>query len=60
MPAGNLDQSSVVAAGLIQTLWWKDRKAKLITEAEEGVLDQVLLRIIPLIAADKVIEQFIE
>jgi mRNA interferase MazF len=60
VPIDNLDQSSVVAAGLIQTLSWKDRKTKLITKAEEGVLDQVLLRIIPLIGADKVIDQFIE
>lgn len=60
VPVGNLDQSSVVAAGLIQTLSWKDRKAKLITKAEKGVLDQVLLRIIPLIGADKAIAQFIE
>jgi mRNA interferase MazF len=57
---GNLDESAVVAAGLIQTLSWKDRKAKLITKAEDGVLDQVLLRIIPLIGADQVIEQFIK
>ena len=57
---GNLDQSSVVTAGLIQTLSWKDRKAKLITKAEKGVLDQVLLRIIPLIGADKVIDKFIK
>jgi mRNA interferase MazF len=60
VPIDNLDQSSVVAAGLIQTLSWKDRKAKLITKAEEGVLEQVILRIIPLIGADKVIDQFIE
>ena len=60
VPVGNLDQPSVATAGLIQTLSWKDRKAKLITKAEEGVLDQVLLRIIPLIGADKVIDQFIE
>ena len=60
VPVGNLDQSSVVAAGLIQTLSWKDRKAKLITQADKGVLDQVLLRIVPLIGADKVIDQFIE
>ena len=57
---GNLDESSVVAAGLIQTLSWKDRKAKLITKAEDGVLDQVLLRIVPLIGADQAIEQFIK
>ena len=60
VPVGDLDQPSVVAAGLIQTLSWKDRKAKLITKAEDGVLDQVLLRIIPLIGADQVIEQFIK
>ncbi len=60
VPADNLDQPSVVAAGLIQTLSWKDRKARLITKAEEGVLDQVLLRIMPLIGANNVIERFIK
>ena len=60
VPVGNLDQSSVVAASLIQTLSWKDRKAKFIVQAETGVMDQVLLRIIPLIGADLVIEKFIE
>lgn len=60
VPVGNLDQSSVVAASLIQTLSWKDRKAKFIAQAETGVMDQVLLRIIPLIGADLVIEKFIE
>ena len=60
VPVGNLDQPAVVAAGLIQTLSWKDRRTKLIAKAEEGVLDQVLLCIIPLIGADRVIEQFIE
>ncbi len=56
----NLDQPSVVAASLIQTLSWKERKAKLITSAEKGVLEQVLLRLLPLIGADKVLEQLIE
>lgn len=56
----NLDQPSVVAASLIQTLSWKERKAKMITCAEQGVLEQVLLRIIPLIGADKVIEQLLD
>jgi mRNA interferase MazF len=52
----NLDQPSVVTISLIQTLSWKERKARMITCAEDGVLEQVLLRIIPLIGADKVIE----
>ena len=52
----NLAESSVVAASLIQTLSWKDRKAKFITKAEAGVLDQVLLRLLPLIGATELIE----
>ncbi len=55
----NLDQISVVAASLIQTLSWKNRKVKHITHAEEGVMKEVLLRIIPLIGADQVIEEFL-
>ncbi|WP_287962390.1 type II toxin-antitoxin system PemK/MazF family toxin [Alcanivorax sp.] len=56
----NLDKPSVVASSLIQTLSWRDRKADFITKAENGVMDQVLVRIIPLIGADSVIEKFIE
>jgi mRNA interferase MazF len=56
----NLDQPSVVASNLIQTLSWRDRKAKLIVTADNGVINQVLVRIIPLIGADQVLEQFIE
>ena len=59
IPVNNLDQPSVVAASLIQTLSWSDRKAKAIVRAEKGVLEQVLIRIIPLIGADAVLEQFI-
>jgi mRNA interferase MazF len=56
----NLDKPSVVASSLIQTLSWRDRKADFITKADNGVMDQVLVRIIPLIGADSVIEKFIE
>jgi mRNA interferase MazF len=55
VPVNNLEKPSVVAASLIQTLSWKERKAKMITCAEEGVMEQVLFRIIPLIGADKVL-----
>lgn len=51
VPIKNIDQPSVVATTIIQTLDWKDRKAKKITTAEKGVMEQVLLRIIPLIGA---------
>jgi mRNA interferase MazF len=59
VPVHNLDRPSVVAASLIQTLSWKERKAKLIASAEEGVVEQVLLRIIPLIGATDVLEKLL-
>ena len=57
---GNLDKPSVVASSLIQTLPWRERKAQFIIQAEDGVMDQVLVRIIPLIGADSVIAKFID
>lgn len=56
VPVNNLDKPSVVAASLIQTLSWADRSAKLITTANSGVMEDVLLRIIPLIGADTLFE----
>ncbi len=51
----NLDAPSVVASNLINTLDWRVRKVKKVTEGEEGVMDEVVLRLIPLIGADRVI-----
>lgn len=59
VPINNLEKSSVVAASLIQTLSWKERKIKFLIEATPEVMDSVLLRIIPLIGADKLIEKMI-
>ncbi|EGQ8190309.1 pemK-like family protein [Vibrio cholerae] len=56
VPVNNLDKPSVVAASLIQTLSWKDRAAKKITTAEHGVMEDVLLRLIPLIGAESLFE----
>ncbi len=56
VPVKNLDMPSVVAASLIQTLSWADRSVKLITTADSGVMEDVLLRIIPLIGADTLFE----
>ncbi len=53
VPISCLDKPSVIAASLIQTLSWKERKAKLITKASADNIDQTLYRIIPLIGADK-------
>lgn len=60
VPANNLDKPSVVAASLIQTLSWKDRKAKRITDAEANVFEEVLFRILPLIGAERVLNKLID
>ncbi|MGL5187338.1 type II toxin-antitoxin system PemK/MazF family toxin [Plesiomonas shigelloides] len=56
VPVDNLDKPSVVASSLIQTLSWKDRQVKKITTADDGVMESVLLRLIPLIGADSLFE----
>jgi len=55
VPISNLDKPSVVAASLIQTLSWRERKAKKIIEAEKGVLNEVLIRLLPLIGAESLL-----
>ena len=57
VPVKNMDKPSVVAASLIQTLSWPDRSAKKITTAENGVMHDVLIRLIPLIGADTLFEE---
>jgi len=60
VPIDNLDQPSVVVTNLIQTLSWQDRDARKIAAAESGVLEQVLLRILPLIGADRMLARYVE
>lgn len=56
----NLDRACVAVANLVHTLSWRDREAQLIAVAEDGVLEQVLLRLVPLIGADRVLNRYIE
>lgn len=51
VPVGNLGKPSVVAANLVMTMDWVQRKVK--KEAEAGVMDDVLLRLLPLIGAER-------
>lgn len=60
VPVNNLDRPCVAVASLVHTLSWRDRKARLIAAAEEGVLEQVLLRLVPLIGADRVLNRYVE
>ena len=51
VPIGNLDQPSVVAANLVQTLAWQERKAKKIIAATPDEFRATLLKLLPLLGA---------
>jgi|SRR5579872_4198447 len=51
-----LEKLSVIASGIIQTLSWQDRKAKLIKKVSPEILEAVLQRLLPLIGADEFLE----
>ncbi len=53
----NLGKDSVVVPGIVQTMSWRDRKAKFIIKAESRVTDEVFARFLPLIGADKYLRQ---
>ena len=59
VPVPNLDKPSVIVSNLLQTLSWKERKAKHITTVENEVFDAVIVRILPLIGADRAIQNHV-
>ena len=52
VPLDCLEEKSVIAASLIQTLSWTDRKAKLIAHSNDETLKAILSRIVPLIGGE--------
>ena len=57
VPIGSLDQPSVVAANLIQTLAWRERKAKKIVAATADEYRATLLKLLPLLGALDVLDE---
>lgn len=60
VPVSNLDSPSVVVTNLIHTLDWRARKVKRISVAEPGIMQEVLVRLIPLIGADQLMTDLSE
>ncbi len=56
----NLKEPCVVAANLIHTFDWRARRVKKATRGEAGLLDEVLVRLLPLIGADKLFRRMRE
>ena len=57
VPISGLEQPSVVAANLVQTLAWRERRAKKILTASPQVFRETLLRLVPLIGGFEVLGQ---
>ena len=55
VPVENLDQPSVVAANLVQTLAWRERKAEKIVTARPEEFRETLLKLLPLLGAFEVL-----
>jgi len=53
VPINNLGKPSVVAANIVQTLSWKNRKAKFIKKTDANILEEVLCRLLPLMGAEE-------
>lgn len=51
VPIGNLDKPSVVAANLVQTLAWRERKAKKIIASTPHEFRETLFKLLPLLGA---------
>jgi mRNA interferase MazF len=60
VPLSSLDKPSVVAASLVQTLAWKERKVKKIATAEQGEFQETLLKLLPLIGATEILESLLQ
>ena len=56
VPISNLEKPSVVTAGLVQTLSWKERRVRKIKTAGKDEFRETLLRLLPLIGATEVLE----
>ena len=55
VPIAGLDKPSVVAANLVQTLAWRERKAEKIVTAKPEEFRETLLKLLPLLGALEVL-----
>ena len=56
VPLLRMEQPSVIAASLVQTLAWKERKVKKIITARQSEFEETLVKLLPLIGASELIE----
>ena len=57
VPVTNLKMPCVVVSNLIHTFDWGTRNVKKAARGEAGLFDEVLIRVLPLIGADKLLQR---
>ena len=55
-----MEKPSVIAASLVQTLAWKERKVKKIITARQSEFEETLSKLLPLIGASELIDSLIQ
>ena len=60
VPLSRMEQPSVIAASLVQTLAWKERKVKKIITAKQSEFEETLVKLLPLIGASELIESMMQ
>jgi mRNA interferase MazF len=60
VPLSRMEIPSVVAASLVQTLAWKERKVKKIVTAKQNEFEETLTKLLPLIGANELIESLLQ
>lgn len=60
VPLSRMEKPSVIAASLVQTLAWKERKVKKIVTAKQSEFEETLTKLLPLIGANELIESLLQ
>ena len=55
-----METPSVIAASLVQTLAWKERKVKKIITAKQSEFEETLSKLLPLIGASELLDSLIQ
>ena len=55
VPIDELDKPSVIVSNAVQTLDWKQRKAKLITQVDDAAYNEAVLKLATLMGMDKIL-----
>ena len=60
VPINNLQEKSVVASSIVQTLSWKNRHCQFIKKAEKQVFKEVINRLLVFMGAEEILQDIVK